>query len=328
MHEIDPNSARLALHDIDDRQQQIADEVRVPTAYWWGVALGWIALGVITDTATPSPGSIATLAFGAIHAAVAPRLLTGRHGSKQLSVRADVAGRHMAAVLLGGLVVAGRRHGRTGAARQADGADHPATMASVVVAVLLVCGGPQLVAALRRRSAAAGRPLMAEARFDELIHPSTRLSIVAMLAAADWIEFSYVRDRLGLSDSALSKQFSTLEAAGYVRIDRPSTGRQRRVRVALTATRPGGVRRPRGRAARRAGEHAAAARRLSGRAARRRHSWANSRCACSAALARTSSRSTRVGRPSRSTSSPVSRVTSRARIPGVKATCHGLSAWS
>jgi DNA-binding MarR family transcriptional regulator len=71
-------------------------------------------------------------------------------------------------------------------------------------------------------------------RFDELIHPSTRLSIVALLASADWIDFAYVRERLGLSDSALSKQFSTLEAAGYVRLDRPSTGRQRRVKVALT----------------------------------------------------------------------------------------------
>ena len=153
MHEIDPNSARLALHDIDDRQQQIAEEVRVPTAYWWGVALGWIALGVITDTGNAIAGLVATLAFGAIHAAVAPRLLTGRHGSKHLSVRADVAGRHMAAVLLGGLVVLAGVTVGLALLAHADGADHPATMASVVVAVLLVCGGPQLVAALRRRSA-------------------------------------------------------------------------------------------------------------------------------------------------------------------------------
>ncbi len=53
-----------------------------------------------------------------------------------------------------------------------------------------------------------------EARFDELIHPSTRLSIVALLASADWIDFAYVRDRLELSDSALSKQFATLETRG------------------------------------------------------------------------------------------------------------------
>lgn len=72
------------------------------------------------------------------------------------------------------------------------------------------------------------------ARFDELIHPSTRLSIVALLASADWTDFAFVRDRLGLSDSALSKQFGTLEDAGYIVIERPVSNRRRRVRVRLT----------------------------------------------------------------------------------------------
>ena len=75
---------------------------------------------------------------------------------------------------------------------------------------------------------------MAVARFDELIHPSTRLSIVALLAAADWVEFAFIRDQLGLSDSALSKQLSTLEEAGYVNIERPVSDRRRRVHARLT----------------------------------------------------------------------------------------------
>ena len=75
---------------------------------------------------------------------------------------------------------------------------------------------------------------MITAQFDELIHPSTRLSIVALLAAADWVEFSFVRDQLSLSDSALSKQLSTLEDAGYVSVERPANGRRRRVHVRLT----------------------------------------------------------------------------------------------
>ena len=58
-------------------------------------------------------------------------------------------------------------------------------------------------------------------RFDELIRTTTRLSIVALLAAADWAEFAFVRDELGLSDSALSEQLSTLEEARYVAIERP-----------------------------------------------------------------------------------------------------------
>ena len=73
-----------------------------------------------------------------------------------------------------------------------------------------------------------------EPRFDELIHPSTRLSVVALLASADWIDFSFVRDQLGLSDSALSKQLTTLEEAGYVTTDRPLSNRRRRVRARLT----------------------------------------------------------------------------------------------
>jgi DNA-binding MarR family transcriptional regulator len=75
---------------------------------------------------------------------------------------------------------------------------------------------------------------MTEARFDELIHPGTRLSVVALLASTDWADFSFVRDRLALSDSALSKQFATLEEAGYVTIERPLSNHRRRVRVALT----------------------------------------------------------------------------------------------
>ncbi len=77
---------------------------------------------------------------------------------------------------------------------------------------------------------------MTAARFDELIHPSTRLSLVALLAAAEWVDFTFLRDELTLSDSALSKQLSTLEEAGYIHIDRPVRDRRRRVRVRLTDT--------------------------------------------------------------------------------------------
>ncbi|MET8797638.1 transcriptional regulator [Nocardia sp. NPDC004568] len=75
---------------------------------------------------------------------------------------------------------------------------------------------------------------MTQARFDELIHPSTRLSLVATLAAADWAEFAFLKNRLGLSDSALSKQLTTLENAGYVTTERRPDGNRRKVRAHLT----------------------------------------------------------------------------------------------
>jgi DNA-binding MarR family transcriptional regulator len=75
---------------------------------------------------------------------------------------------------------------------------------------------------------------MIEARFDDVIHPSTRLSIVALLAAADWVEFAYIRDQLRLSDSALSKQLSALQEVGYVHLNRETSGQRRRLRARLT----------------------------------------------------------------------------------------------
>ena len=90
-------------------------------------------------------------------------------------------------------------------------------------------------------------------RLDEVIHPITRLSIVSLIAATEWVDFAYVRDRLELSDSALSKQFATLEEAGYIAVERPVTDRRRRVRVRLT---------PEGRAA--FERHVAALRALAG----------------------------------------------------------------
>ncbi|WP_134768036.1 transcriptional regulator [Nocardioides sp. 1609] len=75
---------------------------------------------------------------------------------------------------------------------------------------------------------------MTTARFDETIHPSTRLAIVSLLAASDWIEFGFIRDELQMSDSALSKQLGTLEEAGYLALERVTHQRRRRVRARLT----------------------------------------------------------------------------------------------
>jgi DNA-binding MarR family transcriptional regulator len=73
------------------------------------------------------------------------------------------------------------------------------------------------------------------ARFDELIHAPTRLEIVSLLAAAQWADFKYIRDELGLSDSALSKQLSTLESAGYVQIRKRFVGKFPRTSASLSA---------------------------------------------------------------------------------------------
>jgi DNA-binding MarR family transcriptional regulator len=75
---------------------------------------------------------------------------------------------------------------------------------------------------------------MSTARFDDLIHAPTRLGIVSLLAASQWADFKFIRDSLGLSDSALSKQLTTLEEAGYIQIRKSFVGKRPRTSARLT----------------------------------------------------------------------------------------------
>jgi DNA-binding transcriptional ArsR family regulator len=70
--------------------------------------------------------------------------------------------------------------------------------------------------------------------FDELIHAPTRLAIVSLLAASEQADFKFIRDSVGLSDSALSKQLTILEEAGYVQIRKGFVGKRPRTSARLT----------------------------------------------------------------------------------------------
>jgi hypothetical protein len=154
MHgEITPGEAQAALAAADRGRRAVIAEIAVPGWYWWGLAAGWIALGVISDLANPWVSTIATFAFGTIHASVAPRVVDGRHGSDRLTVRRDIAGRRIARVVIAGVVAMAVVTIAAALAAHADGAGHPATIASVFVAAIIVLGGPRLVDVLRRRVA-------------------------------------------------------------------------------------------------------------------------------------------------------------------------------
>ncbi len=147
--------ARAALDAADRSRLRVINEIDVPAWYWWGLAVGWIGLGFITDLKHPWLTAAATLVFGAVQAGVAPRVASGRHRTRSLSVRAEIAGRHtgrlviLAVAALGALTVA------AALAAGADDAHHPVTIASIFVAVTIVLGGPRLLAAIRRRAQGA-----------------------------------------------------------------------------------------------------------------------------------------------------------------------------
>jgi len=69
---------------------------------------------------------------------------------------------------------------------------------------------------------------------DELLAHPVRFSIVALLAAASKVEFSFVRDHVEVTDSMLSKQVSALEQASYIKVDKGFVGKRARTWLSLT----------------------------------------------------------------------------------------------
>jgi hypothetical protein len=147
----DVAEARAALLDVAIRQRRVIDEIDVPWWYWWILAVGWVGLGVLNDLALGWVSVGATLAFSAVHGAFAPWILSGQHGSPQLSVRRELVDHRLPLYVFGGLVLLVAVTVGVALALDADGAGHPSIIAGVFVAAIIVIGGPRLTAAVRRR---------------------------------------------------------------------------------------------------------------------------------------------------------------------------------
>jgi hypothetical protein len=153
MDDLTPEQARAALADVERGRLSVVSQIDVPHWYWWALAAGWVVLGLVSDLEHPWITTGATLAFGAAHSMIAPRVVDGRHRSRRLSVRAEVAGPHIGRLVLAALVVLAGVTVVAALAVDADGAGHPTTAASVLVATMIVLGGPLLMTVVRNRAA-------------------------------------------------------------------------------------------------------------------------------------------------------------------------------
>src|SRR6266567_5700981 len=130
---ITPDQARLALDAVERSRLRVIDEIGLPRWYWWGLALGWIAVGVITDLKNPWATGAVTLAFGALHASVAGRAASGRRRTQRVSVRTEIVGRDTARIVIGVVAALGCLTVALALATHADGARNPVTIASLFI---------------------------------------------------------------------------------------------------------------------------------------------------------------------------------------------------
>ena len=70
---------------------------------------------------------------------------------------------------------------------------------------------------------------------DEVIHPRTRLAIMATLAGVESLDFNNLKTQLGLTDGNLSTHLMSLEKTGYVKISKSFRGKKPRTTLSQTA---------------------------------------------------------------------------------------------
>jgi DNA-binding MarR family transcriptional regulator len=71
-------------------------------------------------------------------------------------------------------------------------------------------------------------------RLDPVIHAPIRFAILATLGGTERAEFRFVRDTVEISDSLLSQHVTTLEQAGYVKVEKRQVGRRTKTWLSLT----------------------------------------------------------------------------------------------
>jgi hypothetical protein len=154
VEDIDAEQARSALELAEGARDRVADEVGLPRGYWWAMAAGWLALGVIGDLGPAWLVTGSTILFGVGHSTLASRLLDGRRRTGRLQVSAAVAGRRTPVIVVGMLLALVGVTVGAGFALQADGARHPGIWAALLVAAVVGFGGPEILRVLRSRARA------------------------------------------------------------------------------------------------------------------------------------------------------------------------------
>ncbi|HET9137709.1 MAG TPA: transcriptional regulator [Candidatus Kapabacteria bacterium] len=73
-------------------------------------------------------------------------------------------------------------------------------------------------------------------QIDDIIHSRIRLAVMAVLAGAEEVEFTYLRDKVGATDGNLSVHLKKLEEAKYIEVKKSFLNRKPITHYKLTTT--------------------------------------------------------------------------------------------
>jgi DNA-binding MarR family transcriptional regulator len=73
-------------------------------------------------------------------------------------------------------------------------------------------------------------------QIDDIIHSRIRLAVMAVLAGAEEVEFTFLRDKIGATDGNLSVHLKKLEEATYIEVKKSFLNRKPITHYKLTNT--------------------------------------------------------------------------------------------
>jgi hypothetical protein len=145
---LEAGDAAAELEEIDRRQARVIDAVLVPRWYWWLVGLLLVPIGVAVDSHQRTATAVVAILMALIIAGLTVWMISGAF--TRVRVHPATLGAPGSLFIVGfvwlvvgvSLVVA--------FGLQAAGVAYPATIGTVLAAVMLIVGGPILMSRLRR----------------------------------------------------------------------------------------------------------------------------------------------------------------------------------
>jgi hypothetical protein len=142
-----PDDAAGALAKIRDHQEQVVNVADIPAWYWWLVGGLIVALPAAVESGRP-----VTIGIGVVVFVLGIIVGTGwvARGALRAQPRNELLGARGVTMILGFVALVVGITLAVAFGLEAAGASHPATLANLLGAVLLIVGGPVLTRALRR----------------------------------------------------------------------------------------------------------------------------------------------------------------------------------
>jgi hypothetical protein len=145
--DVRPDEAARALAQIRDHQERVVNVADIPAWYWWLVGGLIVALPAAVESGRP-----VTIGIGVVVFVLGILVGTGWvvRGALQAQPRNELLGVRGVMMILGFVALVVGITLAVAFGLEAAGVSHPATLANLLGAVLLIVGGPVLTRALRR----------------------------------------------------------------------------------------------------------------------------------------------------------------------------------